>query len=87
MAFEGWETDENGGIKVFPFTGLETFVPVGTMCGARLAYVTNPAMLASGDRLHLPLVMSPTQARDLATRLIQLADTAEQSTTTPGTMQ
>lgn len=77
MAFEGWDKDEQGNIKVNPFTGIDTFVPAQGTCGARLAYVNSPAMLAAGERLHLPLIMTPAQARELAATLNRLADSAE----------
>ena len=87
MAFEGWEKDEQGNIKINPFTGIDTFVPFEKMCGARIAYVTSPAMMASGERLHLPLIMTPAQARELASVLTKLADSAERAAPPERTLQ
>lgn len=77
MAFEGWDKDDQGNVKVNPFTGIDTFVPLRNMCGVRIAYVSNPDMLTSGERLHLPLAMTAEQARELAKTLNSLADQAE----------
>lgn len=79
MAFEDWEKDETGNVKVVPFAGLDTFVPQPMLCGVRIAFATNPDMLASAERLHLPLIMSPEQARIVAGALNAVADTAERA--------
>ncbi len=77
MAFEDWEKNEDGSIVVRPLAGYDSFVPFGMMCGLRLGYVTSDAQLLSGGGEHLPLIMTPHQARELAEVLLRLADKAE----------
>ncbi len=77
MAFEDWEKNPDGNVKVCPLAGWETFIPYGMACGLRLHYVTNEVMLLSGNSEALPLVLTPAQARELADVLVRLAHKAE----------
>lgn len=47
------------------------------MCGIRFRYVTSEAQLLSGGGEHLPLIITPVQARELANVLSRAADKAE----------
>jgi hypothetical protein len=77
MAFEDWEKGQDGNIKVFPLAGFETFVPFGMMCGLRALYVENDEQRLAENYLALPLIMQPSQAREIAAALIRCADQAE----------
>jgi hypothetical protein len=77
MAFEDWEKDSGGNIKICPLSGYETFVPFGMMCGIRVQYVENEGERLSGGGSFLPLVMQPSQAREVAAALNRCADLAE----------
>ena len=78
MAFEDWEKDNSGNIKIYPLSGFETFRPYGMLCGVRIQYVHSDAQLIAGEFEALPLVMTAPQARELAQALNRAADTAEQ---------
>ena len=78
MAFEDWEKDKEGNVKIYPLSGYDTFRPYGMLCGLRVQYVSSDAQLHAGEFQALPLVMTVAQARDMAAALNRAADIAEQ---------
>lgn len=78
MAFEDWEKNPDGSLKIYPLTGFETFRPLRLLCGLRLQYVQSDAKLLAGEFEALPLVMTVDQARELAQALNRAADIAQQ---------
>lgn len=77
--FEGWEKDTEGNIKTCPLTGWDAFVPFGMGVGVRAHFVRTEAELLRAERHYLPLVMTPSQARELAQVLLRTAEAAERS--------
>jgi hypothetical protein len=77
MAFEDWDKNADGTVKVCPLLGYESFRPFGMMCGLRLHYSESEAKLAAGEAASVPLIMNPAQARELGEALTRLADAAE----------
>ena len=78
MAFEDWEKDGSGNVKTYPLAGYETFRPYGMLCGLRVHYVHSDEQLLAGEVAALPLIMTVSQARELASALNRAADTADQ---------
>jgi len=78
MAYEDWERNPNGDIKLYPMSGFETFRPYGMYCGLRVQYVHSDAQLRAGEFQAVPLVMTVDQAREMALALYKAADTAGQ---------
>lgn len=83
MAFEDWDKNPDGSISVYPVLGWDSFVPFGMACGIRVHYAPSPSELAPGSQKHLPLILTPAQARELAEALLKSAAKAEQSNGTP----
>lgn len=77
MAFEDWEKNPDGTVKVFPLVAFDTFRSFGMLCGLRVHYAEAEADIDTGLAQPLPLIMTVGVARDLAVALLRVADAAE----------
>ena len=77
MAFEDWEKNPDGSVKVFPLVAYDTFRPFGMLCGLRVHYPVADADPDPGRPQSLPLIMTLQIAREVAQALLRVADAAE----------
>lgn len=75
--FKGWEKNSDGSITICPLTGWDAFVPFGMMCGLRVHFARTDDEVLQQRPQFLPLVLTPSKARELAQALLQTADAAE----------
>jgi hypothetical protein len=68
-----WRRNPNGSIRVCPVAGWEAAVLGGTGVGVRLHLIRSMDKLASGEFEYETLVLTPTQAVELAGVLIKTA--------------
>jgi hypothetical protein len=54
MAFDDWEKDSEGKVKVYPLPAYEACVPHGALCGLRVRYFESPNDLIGGRAHHFP---------------------------------
>jgi hypothetical protein len=68
-----WETDAEGNVVYAPLIGFHA-APMGEiLCAVRIEFVRSEEQLVDGPE-HLQLAMTPVQARQLASDLIQIAE-------------
>jgi hypothetical protein len=76
--FAGWEKHADGSIKLNPLTGWDALVAFGMAVVIRPHFARSDGELRRGVSHKLPLVLTPSQARELAEVLLRTADRAEQ---------
>jgi hypothetical protein len=75
MVLKGWDTDANGNIKVFPFTGVQLATAMDGMSGMlRIEYATEATLKQLSA---LQVIVTAAQARKFGRVLIELADLLE----------
>jgi hypothetical protein len=77
MKLDDFERNADGSVKVYPLAGWGTFLPFEMMCGLMVNYAASPSQAQQQAYDNLPLIMTPSQARELAGVLTRLADMAE----------
>lgn len=77
MGLEDWQKNEDGTVHVYPLVAYETLVAHGVMCSLRVHYLETPEQMLAGQTCAVPLILTPSMARQLATALLKSADEAE----------
>jgi hypothetical protein len=71
-----WETDAQGNVVYAPLVGFHAAPMGGILCAVRIEFARTPAQIVGGPE-HLQLAMTPVQARQFASDLIQIAENIE----------
>jgi hypothetical protein len=74
VGLEQLETDGHGNVVTRPMVGFITMPVAGTAVICQIRYVTSEQEFISGVHQKLQLVMSPTQAQELAESLRNQAE-------------
>lgn len=75
MSWNGWDTDGDDNVKVFPVTGWRVAALVKGMAGALRIEYANDSSLANPSALQV--VVATPMVRELSQALANLADTLE----------
>jgi hypothetical protein len=71
-----WETDANGNVVYASLTGFHGAPAAETLCMARIEF-RRMSEQGAGKPEHLQIAMTPVQARQIASDLIQIAEKIE----------